>query len=205
MKPAEQLALWADRLRDMAILGLRFAPSEADRARYQTLADTALELWAVSTGRSRTEINHHRDALFTLPTPYPRAQAVILEENGVWLSKNDRDGWQLPSALYRLPDDTPAGGVARVVAEQTGLTVEPIALTGLYDSQPRHDRQAFHAYDYVFAARRIGGSPTGGARRFRLDRLPALSETQREWLDHALAVLHRGAPAHFDFPGEVKT
>jgi ADP-ribose pyrophosphatase YjhB (NUDIX family) len=205
MEPAEQLALWADRLRDMAILGLRFAPAEADRQRYHALAETALELWAAATGRSSNEINRHRDAFFALPTPHPRAQAVILHEESVWLLPHpaEKESWRLPQALYRLPDDAPAAGLTRVVAEQTGLNVEPTVLTGLYDSPPRRGRQAYHAYDYVFAARLIGGTPLNGARRFGMDRLPAMPEYQRRRLEHALAVLGGDAAAHFDFSGEM--
>ena len=49
MLPAEQLALWADRLRDMAVLGLRFARSEADLRCYEALAQVLLTLWATAT------------------------------------------------------------------------------------------------------------------------------------------------------------
>jgi ADP-ribose pyrophosphatase YjhB (NUDIX family) len=201
MLPAEQLALWADRLRDMAVLGLLFARSEADLARYETIAGVSLTLWAAATGRSPAALAARRDVLFALPTPHVRAQAVLLDGEAVWLVGGEQDGWQLPGDLYRLPDDSPAGGLLRIVAAQTGLLGTIIALTGVYDSPPQAQRQAYHAYDYVFAMQSAGGAPVGGARRFPLADLPPLPADERQRLDHALAVARGGAAPYFDFSG----
>jgi hypothetical protein len=39
MKPTEQIAEWADKLRDISALGLHFADNPYDRERYQTVID----------------------------------------------------------------------------------------------------------------------------------------------------------------------
>ena len=201
MLPAEQLALWADRLRDMTVFGLRFARSEDDLARYEAIAGVSLALWAAATGRSPAAVAARRDVLFALPTPQVRAQAVVLDGAALWLVGSDEDGWRLPGDLYRQPAESPAGGLLRIVAAQTGLAGEVIALTGVYDSPPAQGRQAYHAYDYVFAVRARGGMPIGGAHRFARTQLPPLEAGDRQRLNHALEVVDGGAAAHFDFPG----
>jgi ADP-ribose pyrophosphatase YjhB (NUDIX family) len=157
----------------------------------------------VATDRSPEELAAHREILFAAPTPHTRAQAVILEGDAVWLLPGARSAWTLPTDTYRHPDESPAGGVCRVAADRTGLEVDVTALAGLYDSPPAPGRQAYHAYDYVFATRRRGGTPLPGARRFPLDELPLLVPPDGARLAHAVAVARRGARAYFAYSGEV--
>jgi hypothetical protein len=45
----EQIALWADRLRHMPAMGLRFSRNSYDREHYQQMQEMALEMMGVAT------------------------------------------------------------------------------------------------------------------------------------------------------------
>ncbi len=56
MKPAEQIALWADKLRDVSAMGLMFAKSIHDETAYRAVQTIALEMLALATGESWEQI-----------------------------------------------------------------------------------------------------------------------------------------------------
>lgn len=47
---AQQLALWADQLRDLSAMGLHFSRSIYDTQHYQTVQNIAMEMLALATG-----------------------------------------------------------------------------------------------------------------------------------------------------------
>ena len=49
MKPAQQLALWADRLRDVSALGLYFAKNRYHRHHFGVVQDVAMQMMGVAT------------------------------------------------------------------------------------------------------------------------------------------------------------
>jgi len=50
--PAEQIALWADRLRDLSATGLKYAQNIYDQDRYTATREVALEMLALATAQS---------------------------------------------------------------------------------------------------------------------------------------------------------
>ena len=50
MKIAQQLALWADKLRDVSAMGWHFARSSYDREHYRAVQDVAMAMLAAATG-----------------------------------------------------------------------------------------------------------------------------------------------------------
>jgi hypothetical protein len=52
MTSAQQLTLWADRLRDLSAMGLHFAGNVYDQAHYRAVQDIAMAMLALATGGS---------------------------------------------------------------------------------------------------------------------------------------------------------
>ncbi|HEY1818914.1 MAG TPA: NUDIX hydrolase [Trebonia sp.] len=64
--------------------------------------------------------------------------AVIVDDQGRVLLTQRRDNshWEAPGGVLEVDEDI-ATGLRREVLEETGLTVEPIALTGVYKNMSR--------------------------------------------------------------------
>jgi 8-oxo-dGTP diphosphatase len=106
--------------------------------------------------RLRAKIGH--DLLIT-----PAASAIIFDEQGCMLlqKRSDNGDWHPPAGCIE-PDESPADAVVREVWEETGLIVEPVSLTGIYNgpdfhfTYPHGDQIAI--FSIVFACRAIGGT-----------------------------------------------
>jgi 8-oxo-dGTP diphosphatase len=64
--------------------------------------------------------------------------AAIIDDRGRFLviRRADNGRWEPPGGVLEL-DESVEAGLIREVAEETGLTVEPIALTGVYKNMQR--------------------------------------------------------------------
>ncbi|MCB2225212.1 MAG: NUDIX hydrolase [Desulfarculaceae bacterium] len=110
--------------------------------------------------------------------PYPTVDIIIeLSRPGrpVVLVRraNPPHGWALPGGFVDYGESLEQAA-RREAAEETGLTVELVAMLGAYSDPARDPRQ--HNLSVVFIAR-AEGEPKGGddaaeARAFALDRLP---------------------------------
>ena len=80
--------------------------------------------------------------------------AVIIAEDGAVLAIERRDNkhWEPPGGILEL-DEGPLDGLRREVLEETGLHIEPVALSGVYKNMPKN------IIALVFRCRVIGGSP----------------------------------------------
>ena len=80
--------------------------------------------------------------------------AAIIDQAGRLLAvrRSDNGHWEPPGGVLEL-DETIHAGLRREVREETGLEVEPEALTGVYKNM-RHGIIAL-----VFRCRIIGGDP----------------------------------------------
>ena len=68
--------------------------------------------------------------------------AAIIDDQGRFLAirRADNGRWEPPGGVLELHESIEEG-LIREVAEETGLTIEPLALTGVYKNmQPRHRR-----------------------------------------------------------------
>jgi 8-oxo-dGTP diphosphatase len=63
---------------------------------------------------------------------------VILDDHGrmLLIRRRDNQHWEPPGGVLEL-DETIKDGLRREVREETGLDVEPDALTGVYKNMPR--------------------------------------------------------------------
>jgi 8-oxo-dGTP diphosphatase len=80
--------------------------------------------------------------------------AIVADRRGRVLSIRRRDNgrWETPGGVLELSEEI-QDGVAREVYEETGVTIEPIRLTGVY-------KNVEHAIVMlVFLARQVAGNP----------------------------------------------
>lgn len=92
--------------------------------------------------------------------------AAVVREDGKFLAIQRRDNqqWELPGGVLE-PAETALEGVVREVQEETGLVVEPVRLSGVYQNMERE------ILALVFRARQVSG------------RLRTTDESMRvEWL-----------------------
>ena len=154
---AEQIALWADRIRDMTATGLRFSKDIYDRQRYEALQQMALEMLGVATAQPVKQLEPLRTTVFARPTPVVVGNAAVIDANGTVLlmRRTDVGLWALPGGFLEV-GETPSEGIVREALEETGVVCEPVALVGIYDSRIWDvgvGRQAQHLYKLTFLCR----------------------------------------------------
>ena len=128
----------------------------------------------------------------------PGTDAVIRDDKGRILvqKRTDFDMWNLPGGIIEV-DETPAATIMREVYEETGLTVQPTRLIGVYGGKdyfvtyPNGDKVAYT--NYAFEARITGGTlqadeKESAALKFvAADNLPEpFYDNHHKIIDHAL-------------------
>ena len=154
MTPAQQLALWADRLRGIAALGLHFAQNDYERDRHLAVQTIALELMALSSGDSLATLEPLRATVFAQATPLAVGDAAIIDEAGrmLLIQRADNRQWAMPGGAFEV-GETPAEGAVREALEETGVACVPIALVGVFDSRRCGTTSRHHLYQFVFLCR----------------------------------------------------
>jgi hypothetical protein len=115
LTPAEQIAFWSDRLRDMAATGLKYSQNIYDHERYAAIQQIALEMLALATERPVAEFEPLRDSIFSHSSPLVAGTAAIINDDGEILLMRRIEtleiGWFAEDAL---PHDLFTGHVQRV-------------------------------------------------------------------------------------------
>lgn len=209
MNPAGQIALWADRLRDLAAMGLHFAENIYDRERYRTVQDVAMAMEALATGASLDELEPLRATVFSHATPFVGGEAAVIDRAGriLLIRRADNGRWAMPGGALEV-GETPAEGVLREVLEETGVACEALALIGVFDARLQGLASPHHIYLVNFLCRPLDGVEAGSPSHanevldvawFDAAGLPAnihpgtltrIEEGYRLWRD--------GGPAFFD-------
>ena len=151
MTISQQIALWADRLRDIAAWGLRNSQIEYDVERYRSVQDISISMTALAVGKSVEELEPLRASVFSKVTPVTVGGAVVINSDGkILLIRRSSNGmWAMPSGALQV-GETPAEGSARECWEETGVEVKPTALVGIFDSRISNIPTAHHIYAIVF-------------------------------------------------------
>jgi ADP-ribose pyrophosphatase YjhB (NUDIX family) len=154
MIPAQQIALWADKLRDISAMGLIFSKNFHDRENYQTLQTMALEMLALATGEPLELLEPLRATVFSRPAPIPTADAAIINAAGqiLLIRRGDNNMWAMPGGATAV-GETPAEAAAREALEESGVACQPVALVGVYDSRLCGTPARHHLYQFVFLCR----------------------------------------------------
>ena len=157
MKPAEQMALWADKLRDLSAMGLLFTENLHDRLAYEKIQTIAMEMMAFASGEDWEQIEPLRAPVFRRPTPAAVGDAAVIDEAGriLLIRRVDNGKWAMPGGALEV-GETPVEGVLREALEETGVHCRAVALVGVFDSRLCGTVSRHHLYQFVFLC-----EPTG--------------------------------------------
>ena len=162
MNTAEQIALWADKLRDVSAEGLRYARDSYEQERYRAIQDLALAMLALASDRDVESLEPLRGTIFTQFTPLVGGDAAIIDDDGriLLIQRSDNGRWAMPGGALQV-GETPAEGVLREVLEETGIPCQAIALVGIFDIRPSGLTGLHHLYLITFLCRPLEESVTG--------------------------------------------
>lgn len=161
MAIAQQLALWADKLRDVSAMGLHFTKDPYDAEHFRTVQHVAVEMMAVATGEAPEALEPLRETVFRRPTPVVGADAAIIDGDGrlLLIRRADNDLWAVPGGALAV-GETPAEGAEREALEETGVRCRATKLAGVFDSRLWGSQSAHHLYHLVFLCEPTGAPPT---------------------------------------------
>jgi ADP-ribose pyrophosphatase YjhB (NUDIX family) len=209
MLSTQQIALWADKLRDIAAVGLRFSISSYDKDHYQAVQNIAMAMLAAATGEPVEALEPLRAPIFSRPTPFSVGDAAVIDDEGriLLIQRADNQKWAMPGGALEV-GETPAEGVVREALEETGVKCQPVALVGVFDSRLCGTPTRHHLYQFVFLCRPLDDQKPGqashahevlGARWFAEDALPTdIDPGHVSRIPVAYQVWHHNAPAFFD-------
>jgi ADP-ribose pyrophosphatase YjhB (NUDIX family) len=151
MSVAQTIALWADQLRDISAMGLRFSNNIYDQENYQKIQDITLQMLALAVNESQEELEPLRAPLISRPTPLSTGDAAIINEAGciLLIRRADNQKWAMPGGALAV-GETPAAGVVREAFEETGVRCEPITLVGIHDSRYCGTTSRHQLYQFLF-------------------------------------------------------
>jgi ADP-ribose pyrophosphatase YjhB (NUDIX family) len=154
MTPAQQIALWADKIRDLSAMGLIFSKSIYDRTNYENLNTMAMEMTALATGESLEQFAPLRSTVYARPTPFAVGDAAVIDDDGriLLIRRADNRLWAMPGGALEV-GETPAEGVVREAHEEAGVRSRAVALVGVFDSRLCGTTARFHLYQFVFLCR----------------------------------------------------
>lgn len=210
---AQQLALWADQLRDLSAMGLHFSRSIYDTQHYQTVQNIAMEMLALATGDLPEQIEPLRAPIFARPTPMTVGDAAIINEAGeiLLIRRADNHLWAMPGGALEV-GEAPAEGVVREALEETGIRCRATHLVGVFDSRRCGSTTRHHLYQFVFLCcplNQDAPEPPSHAiemsemRWFAEDVLPSdLDPGHRVRIPQAFRVWHGDQAAFFDLEAQ---
>ena len=183
MDIAQQLALLADRLREISALGLMYGTTQYDLSRYTAVQDISIELLALAAQEPPETFEPLRAPLWSRPTPFAVGDAAVFDANGrlLLIQRADNGQWALPGGALEV-GETPAAGVEREAFEETGVRCQAVRLVGVFDSRLAGAASRHHMYQFIFVCRPLDLSRFGqGSHRheilqaqwFAPDALPA--------------------------------
>src|SRR6476659_1554970 len=104
MTPAEQIALWSDKLRDMAATGLKYTQNIYDRERYEAIQQIAIEMLALATERPIAELTPLRATIFARLSPLVAGTGAVISEDGkiLLMRRSDNRLWNMPGGILEV-------------------------------------------------------------------------------------------------------
>ncbi|MDP9310319.1 MAG: NUDIX hydrolase [Chloroflexota bacterium] len=198
---------WAQQLQAISQTGLTYSTDAYDIERFRQLAQIAAEIVAVHTHVPVNDIRRYFLEQRGYATPKVDVRGAIVVDHKILLVQERSDEqWCLPGGWADV-GETPSAVVIREVAEESGLTIIPQKVIGIYDANRHGERlELSHAYKIVFLCEYIGGelqpsTETLAAQFFSFEQLPPLSSnrTSEHHLAHVRAHLtDPQRPTHFD-------
>lgn len=157
MLPAEQIALWADQLRDLSATGLQYVKDRYDKDRYEIIQSMTMEMLAFATAQPLEALLPLKEPLFSRMSPVVAGCAAVIDHEGkiLLMRRSDNRLWVMPGGQMEV-GETPAEAVVRETYEETGVRCVALALSGVYDSRIWDKARGQHVYKFTFLC-----EPTG--------------------------------------------
>ena len=151
MSTAEQIAFWADKLRDISATGLEYTNNDYDKLRYESIPNIAIEMLAFATAQPIENLLPLKSTIFSRMSPVVAGSAAVIDKQGkiLLMRRTDNHLWAMPAGLMEV-GETPADAVVRETYEETGIRCIPKALVGIYDSRIWDKGLAHHVYKFTF-------------------------------------------------------
>jgi ADP-ribose pyrophosphatase YjhB (NUDIX family) len=177
---------WAREIQALGQTGLTFCEDDYNRQRYQRLLEIAAEIVEGHTQLEQGQILTNFSLQPGYATPKIDVRGAVIREKRILLVQERSDSrWAMPGGWADI-GESPAEMVAREVWEESGFTVEPRTVIGVYDAN-RNGRPLsfYHAYKIVFECELLGGearasSETSAADFFSFEDLPPLSRERTD-------------------------
>lgn len=188
---------WARRLQAISQTGLQLTEGHYDRINYEQLMELASEIVSECGHLQCADV---LESFLNQPgyaTVKVDVRGAVIRDGRILLVKERMDGrWCMPGGWADV-GDKPSDMVAREVWEESGFTVRPTRVVGVYDAN-RLGRplEFFHAYKVVMICEIESGEArpsdeTEDVGFFEFDALPELSSprTDPRHLEHVKACL----------------
>ncbi len=203
----QRVGWWAHTLMSLAQRGLHFSRDPHDRANFDRVLKIAAEMRAALDDVPAPDIERRWREEPSLNGPLPAVDAAIFDAQGrILLIQRADDGlWAMPGGMVDA-GETAAEAACRETWEETGLTVRPTALMGVWDSRFCGTATTWQLYQAVFQCEPVAGEPgpsdeTLDACWFDPDALPPLSPGHANRIAYAITFYRSPEPtAYFDRP-----
>jgi ADP-ribose pyrophosphatase YjhB (NUDIX family) len=151
LSPAEQIAFWAHKLRDLSAAGLEYSNNAYDKKRYETIQDLAIEMLAFATEQPFESLVPLKSTIFSRMSPIVAGAAAVINKEGkiLLMRRADNSLWGMPAGQMEV-GESPAEAVVRETYEETGIHCVPKALVGVYDSRRWDKGILHHVYKFTF-------------------------------------------------------
>jgi ADP-ribose pyrophosphatase YjhB (NUDIX family) len=151
MLPAKQIALWADKLRDISATSLLFPSNIYDRERSEKIQEIAMNMLAFATGTTITNLKPLQENFFSRPTPLVSGDAAVIDSSGciLLIQRSDNKMWAMPGGFLEV-GESPSIGVLREVLEETGVVCKARSLIGVFDSLYSGSSHPLQIFQLVF-------------------------------------------------------
>lgn len=207
MTLTQQIAQWADQLRSMAALGLRYADDLYNQERYHKIQTVALEMLALASSTTVANLEPLRNTLLAHPTPFAVGDAAIIDDAGrmLLIRRADNGRWAMPGGALDV-GETAAAGVVREALEETGVYCEAVALAGVFDSR-FWGGSLYQLYQFVFLCRPLPQPPIQASHAHEVreqgwfteaDLPPDLDSNHAERIPVVFQVWRGERPPYFD-------
>lgn len=210
MDAANRLRQLGDELRALAEEGLRYSGAEPyHRERYERLRRGAASVFSLADEEGVDHIEKSVFAQLTHRAPIACGDAAIVDSDGrmLLIQRSDDELWAMPGGGFNV-GETPAEGVAREAAEETGVEVEIAELVGVFDSRHCETRSSLQLYQFVFLCRPLTSSAATTPHEvldqqwFARNELPPLSPGHTVRVPYVFDYLAHRQP-YFDRPAAV--
>lgn len=175
---------WAREIQAISQTGLAFSTNEYDTQRYTRLAGIAAEMIAANSEFPGEQVLSSFLGQLGYATPKADVRGAVLHQGKILLVQERSDErWCLPGGWADVGESASAM-VIREVYEESGLTVKPYKLAGVFDgNRAQLPHELFHAYKMIFLCTIVAGEPQAGdetmaAGFFAFDALPPLSSNR---------------------------